>query len=100
MPVRPEIPADLYYDPYDPELDKDPYPVWKRMRDEAPLYYNEKYDFYALSRYEDVQKGLQNWQDFSSARGTLLEIIRTGPEGAADNPFRSEEHTSELQARG
>lgn len=87
MPVRPEIPADLYYDPYDPELDKDPYPVWKRMRDEAPLYYNEKYDFYALSRYEDVQKGLQNWQDFSSARGTLLEIIRTGPEGAADNPF-------------
>ena len=33
-------------------------PIWKRMRDEAPLYYNEKYGFYALSRYEDVARGL------------------------------------------
>src|SRR6478752_7859382 len=38
----------LYYDPYDAEIDADPYPVWKRMRDEAPLYYNERHDFYAL----------------------------------------------------
>ena len=30
----------IYYDPYDYEIDADPYPVWKRMRDEAPLYYN------------------------------------------------------------
>ena len=36
-----------YYDPYDFDIDADPYPVWKRLRDEAPLYYNEKYDFYA-----------------------------------------------------
>ena len=41
------MPDDIYYDPYDFEIDVDPYPVWKRMRDEAPLYYNEKYDFYA-----------------------------------------------------
>ncbi len=81
MVTRPEIPADLYYDPYDPQIDKDPYSVWKRLRDEAPLYYNEKYDFYALSRYQDVQEGLKDWESYSSARGTLLELIRTGPDG-------------------
>jgi hypothetical protein len=40
----------VYYDPYDFDIDTDPYPVWKRIRDAAPLYYNEKYDFFALSR--------------------------------------------------
>ncbi len=87
MPTRPVVPKDLVYDPYDPEIDKDPYKVWKRLRDEAPLYYNEQYDFYALSRYEDVHHGLQNWQDYSSARGTLIELIKTGPEGGINNEY-------------
>jgi len=69
---------DVYYDPYDFEIDTDPYPVWKRLRDERPLYYNERYDFYALSRFEDVERGLLDWRTFSSARGTLLELIRSG----------------------
>ena len=34
--------ADIYYDPYDFDIDDDPYPLWKRMRDEAPLYYNDR----------------------------------------------------------
>src|SRR5438477_404481 len=46
--------VDLVYDPYDYTIDADPHPVWKRLRDEAPLYYNEKYDFYALSRFDEV----------------------------------------------
>jgi cytochrome P450 len=46
------------------------------MRDEAPLYRNEKYEFWALSRYEDVASGLTEWRTYSSARGTLLELIR------------------------
>ena len=46
--------AEVYYDPFDFDIDDDPYPIWKRLRDEAPLYHNEKYNFYALSRYEDV----------------------------------------------
>ena len=37
--------SDVYYDPYDFEIGADPYPVWKRMRDESPLYYNDKHDF-------------------------------------------------------
>jgi len=66
----------LYYDPYDFEIDSDPYPIWKRMREEAPLYYNEKYDFYALSRFDDVEKALVDWETYRSGRGTLLELIR------------------------
>ena len=46
--------VDLYYDPFDFDIDDDPYPVWRRMREEAPLYYNERHDFYALSRWDDV----------------------------------------------
>lgn len=66
---------ELYYDPFDSVIDDDPYPVWKRMREEAPLYYNEKYNFYALSRYEDVARELPNWQTFRSGRGTTADIL-------------------------
>jgi cytochrome P450 len=70
------VASDVYYDPYDFEIDTDPYPVWKRMREEQPLYYNEKYDFYALSRFADVEAGLKDWRTYISGRGTLLEIIK------------------------
>jgi cytochrome P450 len=67
-----------YYDPYDFEIDDDPYPVWRRLRDEAPLYHNEKYDFYALSRFDDVEKGLVDWRTFISGRGSVLEMVKAG----------------------
>lgn len=66
---------ELYYDPFDSVIDDDPYPVWKRMREEAPLYYNDKYNFYALSRYEDVAHELLNWQTYRSGRGTTADIL-------------------------
>ncbi len=68
--------SDVYYDPYDFEIDADPYPIWKRLRDEQPLYYNERYDFYALSRFDDVEAASVDWKTYSSARGTLLELIK------------------------
>ena len=71
---------ELYYDPYDFEIDADPYPVWKRLRDEAPLYFNEKYEFYALSRYEDVERCFVDWETYSSAKGSVLEIIKANIE--------------------
>ncbi|UDY36631.1 cytochrome P450 [Dermatobacter hominis] len=74
--MSPTAAPELYYDPFDFEIDDDPYPVWKRLRDEAPLYYNEKYDFWALSRFHDVEEGLKDWRRFSSAKGTLLELIK------------------------
>ena len=71
---------DIYYDPYDFEIDSDPYPVWKRLRDERPLYYNERYDFYALSRFDDVDRCSLNWESYVSSKGTVLELIKSGME--------------------
>jgi cytochrome P450 len=67
---------DLYYDPYDFEIDVDPHPIWKRMRDEAPLYYNQKYDFYALSRFADVEKAMVDWKTYISGKSSILELIK------------------------
>ena len=63
-----------YYDPYDFDIDADPYPVWKRLRDEAPLYYNEKYDFYAISRYDDVERASDLAGEHHFAVGRRLDL--------------------------
>ena len=70
----------VYYDPYRVDIVKNPYPVYRRLREESPLYYNKEYDFYAVSRFDDVQKGLGNHQTFSSARGGILELIKANVE--------------------
>jgi len=70
----------VYYDPYDFEIDADPYPIWKRLRDEAPLYWNEKYEFFALSRWDDVDAAMLDWKTYISGRGSVLEIIKAGVE--------------------
>ncbi len=69
-------PPELYYDPFDFEIDTDPYPVWARLREEQPLYYNERYDFFAVSRFEDVEQVFVDWKTYSSAQGTVLELIK------------------------
>ncbi len=74
------MPDALYYDPYDVDIDADPYPVFRRLREEAPLYYNDAYDFYALSRYDDVERGLVDRDTNISGRGGILEIIKAGIE--------------------
>ncbi len=72
--------TDLHYDPYDREIDADPYPVYQRLRADAPLYYNEEYDFFAVSRFDDVQRGLVDRETYSSARGSVLEFIKANIE--------------------
>lgn len=72
--------TDVYYDPYDIGINADPYPTYARLREEAPIYHNEQYDFWALSHHEDVQKGLVNWQTFSNTRSDILDIIKAGIE--------------------
>jgi len=68
--------SDVYYDPYDVDIHDDPWPVFRRLRDEAPLYFNEVYDFYALSRFDDVEASFKDHGTFSSAHGTMLESIK------------------------
>jgi cytochrome P450 len=71
--------ADLYYDPYNIEIDADPYPTYRRLRDEAPLYYNEAMDFWGLSRYADVEPAIKDWRRLSSAKGDILEVVKADP---------------------
>ncbi|MGV0837981.1 cytochrome P450 [Mycolicibacterium thermoresistibile] len=71
---------EAYYDPYDAALMADPAPMFARLREEAPLYYNEALDVYALSRYADVSAALTDHASFSSARGNALEMIRANLE--------------------
>ena len=71
---------DLYYDPYDIGINADPYPVFKRLREEAPLYYNDRHDFFAVSRYDDVERGFRDRETFISGRGGILELIKSGIE--------------------
>jgi cytochrome P450 len=70
--------TDIYYDPFDIEIDKDPHRIWTRMREETPLYHNDKYGFFALSRYDDVERGLVDWDTYRSGKGSTLEIILAG----------------------
>ncbi|ORW06634.1 cytochrome P450 [Mycobacterium kyorinense] len=72
--------SEAYYDPYNPELNADPYPMFRRLREETPLYYNEQHDFYALSRFADVDDALVDHETFSSARGAILELIKANIE--------------------
>lgn len=64
-----------HLNPYDWAFHEDPYAVYKQLREEARVYYNEELDFYALSHYEDISDALKNHQDFSNRRGVALEDI-------------------------
>ncbi|MDG4669155.1 cytochrome P450 [Mycobacterium sp. 236(2023)] len=68
--------GELHYNPYDGELNADPYPLFRLLRDEAPLSYNAEHDFFALSRYADCHAALHDHHTFSSSRGNILELIK------------------------
>src|SRR5437763_9703461 len=88
--------SDVYYDPYDFDIDADPYPVWKRLRDERPLYYNERYGFYALSRFDDVERASVNWKTYISSKGTVLEIIKADMEIPLGSIIFEDPHNHDL----
>jgi cytochrome P450 len=69
----------LAWDPINVKYKADPHPIWKRLRDEAPCYYNPERDFYALSRFADVDAASKDPKTFSSAHGTVLEIMTADP---------------------
>jgi cytochrome P450 len=66
------------WDPYDYGLLANPHEVFRRIREEAPLYYNVEYDFYAVSRYADCVEALADRQTFRNGKGVMLEQIRGG----------------------
>jgi hypothetical protein len=68
--------AAALYDPFDYSHHEDPYPAYRRLRDEAPAYRNEKYGFWALSRYADCFAAVRNYKRYSSAQGSSLEPLK------------------------
>ena len=70
----------VYFDPYDVGINADPYPAYARLRDEAPIYHNERFDFWALSRHADVEQALVELADVLDTRSDILDIIKAGVE--------------------
>jgi cytochrome P450 len=75
--VDPDVPP--YYDPFDAEIDRRVHAVWARMREERPVYWNDRYGFWALSRFVDVWAGYHDTATFSSTHGVMPELL--------DEPF-------------
>jgi cytochrome P450 len=71
--------AAVTFSPYGYEIHEDPYPVYARLRDEAPVYRNEEHDFWALSRHADVTAAFRDPARFSSANGVSLDPAAWGP---------------------
>ena len=61
--------SKLVFDPFSEQHYADPYDTYRRLRDEAPVYYSEQYDFYALSRHADVAPAFKDFATYSSSRG-------------------------------
>jgi cytochrome P450 len=68
----------LVFDPFSEEFFTDPYPTYRRMREEAPVYYDVEHDFYALARHQDVAAAFKDYQTYSSARGIDLAMVKKG----------------------
>jgi len=75
MSVQSADPEPIYYDPYDYKIDSNPHPIWSRMREEQPLYWNEEFGFWALSRFDDVWAAYHDTATFSSSHGVQLETL-------------------------
>jgi cytochrome P450 len=70
--------AMVEYDPYSDDVQHNPYPIYRQLRDEAPVYHNEQYDFYALSRYDDVLATIIDFEHFTTTQGVSLERAEVG----------------------
>jgi cytochrome P450 len=64
-----------YWDPYNADQREAPYETWRRLRDEAPVYHNDRFGFWALSRFDDVLAASLDTETFSSAQGITLDTI-------------------------
>lgn len=95
MTVTPE----LLLDPYDYDFHEDPYPYYKRLRDEAPLYRNEELKFWALSRHRDVHQGFRNSTALSNRDGVSLDPVSRGPHASKTMSFLAMDDPDHLRLR-
>lgn len=81
--------GSFHFDPYSPAIDADPFPTYKRLRDEHPCFWSEEAQMWVLSRYSDIVTAGQDWQSYSSASGNLMTELpgRAGATlGSSDPP--------------
>ena len=86
-------------DPYDYDFHEDPYPYYRRLRDEAPLYHNDELDFWALSRHSDVHKGFRNSTTLSNRDGVSLDPVSRGPHASKTMSFLAMDDPAHLRLR-
>ena len=86
-------------DPYDYDFHEDPYPYYKRLRDEAPLYYNEQRGFWAVSRHADVHQGFRNSTTLSNRDGVSLDPTSRGPHASKTMSFLAMDDPDHLRLR-
>jgi cytochrome P450 len=86
-------------DPYDYDFHEDPYPYYKRLRDEAPLYHNSELGFWALSRHADVLAGFRNSTTLSNREGVSLDPISRGPHASKTMSFLAMDDPDHLRLR-
>ena len=91
--------VDLVLDPYDYNFHEDPYPYYKRLRDEAPLYRNDDLNFWALTRHADVHKGFRNSTALSNTLGVSLDPISRTPEAYRTMSFLAMDDPGHLRLR-
>jgi cytochrome P450 len=90
---------ELALDPYDYGFHEDPYPYYKRLRDEAPLYRNEELKFWALSRHQDVLQGFRNTTTLSNRDGVSLDPVSRGPHASKTMSFLAMDDPAHLRLR-
>jgi cytochrome P450 len=90
---------ELVLDPYDYDFHEDPYPYYKRLRDEAPLYRNEELNFWAVSRHRDVHHGFRNSTTLSNRDGVSLDPVSRGPHAAKTMSFLAMDDPDHLRLR-
>ncbi len=91
--------AELVLDPYDYGFHEDPYPYYRRLRDEAPLYRNEELKFWALSRHRDVLQGFRNSTTLSNRDGVSLDPVSRGPHASKTMSFLAMDDPAHLRLR-
>ena len=69
---------DIEFDPFSDVYFNDPLEVYRQLRDHRPVYFNEKYGFYALSRWDDMVEASRDWQTYSSEHGIDLATLCSG----------------------
>ncbi|KUI04517.1 cytochrome [Mycolicibacterium acapulense] len=91
--------SEIVLDPYDYDFHEDPYPYYKRLRDEAPLYRNDELGFWALSRHQDVLQGFRNSTTLSNKFGVSLDPASRGPHASKTMSFLAMDDPDHLRLR-